>query len=355
MVIKTSDNKIQQEIVAEIGTMFCASDLKVVDFGPLEINCFSICFWVDLDGPDGEYFIYVKVPKIIFYDQTKEDLGEISEDDRVLAVNEVNSLDYLRDFWDVSFGVRFVENLGYIKKYNAIVTKRIKADFLFKKLRSHDQFGRSRGDGVDLIKNSLFNFGASLRSFHSINSAATKFSADDYGLKFEKYLDVLEQYGVRSSSLTSVKKYLAEYKGYSCGSYSVNNFKGIDIRQIFIESGELHIIDPGKILTGFAEVDIARFVVTCRILYWGTPSIIRRACPSVRYEKAFLDGYYGSGDCPKIMIKLLIVKEILKHWKMAHISLSKRNWNAYVKYFLKKIYIDSFYYKLITDELSRLH
>ena len=353
--MQTSNNKIQQEIVTEIGSMFFASNLKVIDFGPLEINSFSICFWVDLDGPEGEDSIYVKIPKIIFYDQTKEDLNEISEDDRVLAVNEVNSLNYLRDFWDVSFGVQFVENLGYLKKYNAIVTKRIKADFLFKKVRSHDKFGRLRDEGVGSVENALSNFGASLRSFHSINVEATKFCVDDLELKFKKYLDVLGQHGVRSSSLAFLKKYLAEFRGYSCGSSSVHNLKGIDIRQIFIKSGELHIIDPGKMSTGFAEVDIARFIVTCRILYWGTPSIIRRICPSMRYEKAFLDGYYGSDDRPKEMIKLLIVKEILKHWKMAHVSLSKRKWNAYVKYFLKKIYIDSFYFKLVTDELSGLH
>ena len=102
-------------------------------------------------------------------------------------------------------------------------------------------------------------------------------------------------------------------------------------------------------------MDIARFVVTCRILYWGTSAILWKTRPSVRYEKAFLDGYYVSDGGAQKIIKFLIIKEILKHWKMAHISLSKRNWKGYVKFFLRKIYIDSFYYKLLTDELSGLH
>jgi len=353
--MQTSNNKIQQDIVTEIGAMFSASCLRVVGVGPLEVNCFSICFWVDLWGPEGGDSIYIKVPKIIFYDQNKEGLNDISEEDRILAVNEVDSLNYLRDFWDISFGVKFVENLGYLKKYNAIVTKRIKADFLFKKFRLHDQFGKSSDSGVDSVKDGLTNFGASLRAFHSVNAGATKFYANDYELKFENYLDALGRHGVRSKNINVVKKYLAEYKGYSCESCAVNNFKGIDIRQIFIEGSELYIIDPGKITIGLAEVDIARFVVTCRILYWGTSAILRRACPSLRYEKAFLDGYYGSDVRSHKVIKLMIIKEILKHWKMAHVSLSKRKWSEFVKLVLRKIYVDSFYYKLISDELSRLH
>ncbi|MDC0083801.1 hypothetical protein OAI44_00020 [Oceanospirillaceae bacterium] len=353
--MKTSNNKIQQDIVSKIEDMFSAVNLRVVDFGPLEVNCFSICFWVDLWGPKGSDSIYIKVPKIIFYDQNKEGLGDISEEDRILAINEVDSLDYLLKVWDTSLEVRFVEKLGYLEKYNAIITKRIKADFLFKKFRIYDQFGKSNDSGFDPVKNGLCNFGTSLRTFHSVSSEATQFYADDHELKFEKYLGVLEKYGVGSKKLSVVKKYLAEHKGYSCDSYLVNNFKGIDIRQIFIKGNELFIIDPGKISTGLAEVDIARFVVTCRILYWGTSAIIRKTRPSVRYEKAFLDGYYASDDRAQKIIKFLIIKEVLKHWKMAHISLGKRNWKSYVKFFLRKIYIDSFYYKLLTDELFELN
>ena len=184
--MKTNDNKIQQDILTEIDDMFFAANLRVVDFGPLEVNCFSVCFWIDLWGPEGSDSIYIKVPKIIFYDQNKEGLGNISEEDRILAVNEVDSLDYLLKVWDTSRGVRFVEKLGYLEKYNAIVTKRIKADFLFNKFRLHDQFGKSNDSEFDSVKNCLFNFGASLRTFHSVSSEATQFYADDYELKFEK-------------------------------------------------------------------------------------------------------------------------------------------------------------------------
>ena len=86
--MKTNNNKIQQEIVAEIEVTMSESNLRVVNFGPIEINCFSICFWIDLVGPKGEESLYVKVPKIIFYDKSNEGLSDISEEDKILAVNE---------------------------------------------------------------------------------------------------------------------------------------------------------------------------------------------------------------------------------------------------------------------------
>jgi len=200
----------------------------------------------------------------------------------------------------------------------------------------------------------LFNLGNSLRSFHGLESEQKSFLADESVLKFQKYTDNLRRFGVKETDLSLIERKLSKYYGYYCNSNSVNNLKGIDIRQIFLKNDDLYIIDPGKLSRGFPEIDLARFVVTCRILYWGTISILRGQRPSIKYENAFLEGYYGSDIRPNKMLKSLIIKEILKHWSMAHLSLTKRKWNTFTKYFLKKVYIDYFYYKLLHDEISSL-
>ena len=63
--------KIQKDIVSDVGTFIAKLNYRIIKFGPLEVNCFSICFWIDVEGPKGEDSIYVKVPKIIFYDEAK--------------------------------------------------------------------------------------------------------------------------------------------------------------------------------------------------------------------------------------------------------------------------------------------
>jgi len=346
--------KIQKDIASDVGTFIAKLNYRIIKFGPLEVNCFSICFWIDVEGPRGEDSIYVKVPKIIFYDEAKTDLGEITEEDRLLAVNEFNSLAYLADHWDQSLGVNFVECLGFIKNHNAIITKRIKADFFFVQFRRYDSFGRPRSSIGDPVVSGLKRFASSLRIFHAKQTEAAVFSGNDLALKFDKYLDVLRGYDVNPRYLDSIRKYLLEYDGYSCNAFKVINFKGIDIRQIFTDSGFLSIIDPGKMSVSFSEAGIARFIVTCRILYWGSPAIILGACPSASYENTFLDEYYGSMRASNKTLELFIMKEILKHWVMAHKSLQKRNWNTFVKLLLKKVYIDRFYYRLVAQEISRL-
>ena len=73
---------------------------RIIECGPIEVNCFSICFWAKLMGPAGMNEVYVKIPKVIFYDKEKETLGALSGDDIKLAVDEHESLVYLSRHWD---------------------------------------------------------------------------------------------------------------------------------------------------------------------------------------------------------------------------------------------------------------
>ncbi len=328
---------------------------SILEYGPLEINCFSICFWVDIDGVNGKNSLYIKIPKIIFYDENKQCISDLSDDDRKLAVDEYESLNYFSEHWDSSLGVYFVETLGYIKNYNAIITKRIDAEFFFKIYRKYDKYGKPELYKSDPVKMGMEKFGKSLRLFHSQSLHYAKFNANNTILKFDQYIDVLEKYGVNHTYLNKLMKLIVTYKGFECDALVGNNYKGIDVRQIFMDQhNDLHIIDPGKITRGFSEVDIARFIVTCRILYWGTLAIIFRVTPSNSYEESFLNGYYGLDKRPSKMLHLLIVKEIFKHWNMAHISLRKRKWPRYIKYILRKMYINPFYNGLVLKELSEL-
>lgn len=325
---------------------------SILEYGPLEINCFSICFWVDIDGVNGKNSYYIKIPKIIFYDENKQCISDLSQNDIKLAVDEYESLNYLSDHWDSSLGVHFVETLGYIKNYNAIITRRINGEFFFKIYRKYDKYGKPEKYKSDSAQMGMEKFGKSLRLFHSQSFYYAKFNANNTILKFDQYIDILKKYGVNHACLKKLMNLISKYKDFEYKAAVVNNYKGIDIRQIFMDQhNELYIIDPGKIKKGFSEIDIARFIVTCRILYWGTLAIIFRIVPSKSYEEYFLNGYYGLDERPSKMLRLLIVKEMLKHWNMAHISLGKRKWPRYIKYILRKMYIDPFYNDLLLKEL----
>jgi len=62
-----------------------------------------------------------------------------------------------------------------------------------------------------------------------------------------------------------------------------------------------------------------------------------------RYEFLFITGFNGSNIISKKLLKLMIIKEIFKQWKMAHISLSSKKWPKLIIFFLRKMYVDRFY------------
>ena len=149
----------------------------LIDHGPLEYNAFSITFWVNFEGSRSHNSVYVKIPKYIFYDSSINFLSPITKSDIDLAINESNSLENLSKNWDKSYGVFFVNQLAYIKEFNAIVTERIFGSVFFKEYRNSDLTIKYSDQDCDKVKMGLYNFGKSLQSFHSkssINSILSK-------------------------------------------------------------------------------------------------------------------------------------------------------------------------------------
>ena len=108
---------------------------SILDHGPLEINAFSITFWVKFSGSSGQTSVYVKIPKYVYREKKINSKLLITDADQVLANDEYNSLHFLSNNWGRSFGVDFVKALGYIKEYNAILTEHINGKFFFKAYR----------------------------------------------------------------------------------------------------------------------------------------------------------------------------------------------------------------------------
>jgi len=327
-----------------------------VDHGPLKINVFSITFWANFEGLGSQNSVYIKIPKYIFYASGINFLSPITRFDIDLAINESNSLENLSINWDRSYGVFFVNKLVYIKEFNAIVTERIFGSLFYKEYQNSDSARKYNNSDPDKVMVGMNNFGKSLKSFHAKSSHNSIFKANEVLNKIELYIDYLQATGVSSKYFKSLYKTLKNSTGINNPTFLAKNLKGIDIRQIFINNDHnLFIIDPGKISEGYVEVDLARFIVTCRILYWGTIKIFFRNIPNDSYENKFLEGYYGSNKNYPKSLNLLIIKEYFKQWKVGHASIYKREWPFFLKFIFKKLYMDPFFKWLISNELKKLN
>jgi hypothetical protein len=328
---------------------------EIVDHGSLDVNCYSMTLWADFNGSNGRTSVYIKFPKIIFYDKNKSNNLSFSEKDRILSQDEFKSLQYLSQHWDNSHGINFVKPLAFVKQYNAIITERIENIFFFKYYRKYNLLSALASSKYNTISEYMYKIGISLRTFHNNRFQHSYFDYNILKPKINKYIEKLLDYKVNANYLKNAGKTLLDFE-FQCTAKLVNNLKGIDIRQIFIDekSHKLHIIDPGKITHGYAENDLARYIITTRVLYWGTFGTFLHLRPSPIFEKKFISGYYGNDSNSNTMLSLIIVKELFKHWIMAHSSLKNRVSNKVTRSFLGKFYIDRFYINLMNEELRRL-
>jgi hypothetical protein len=201
----------------------------------------------------------------------------------------------------------------------------------------------------------LYNFGKSLKSFHEKSSVSSTFKTQDVIKKFNNYFIFLKSSGVSSKYLKSFIDIFIQFTNDNYHTLTSHNLKGIDIRQIFItDSQSLSVIDPGKLSQGYIEIDLARFIVTCRIIYWGTLRAFFRHTPHASYEEKFLNGYFGKDYFKSKVLNILILKEFFKQWKVVHSALLRRKWPFFIKYLIKKFYIDPFFKSQIAKELSKL-
>jgi len=347
-------DKLKKYVIAK----YLADDiyLQRIDCGPLRINCFSACFPVNAISQQGQRGVYVKIPKIIFYNKEKEKIVPFSGEDVALAEDEYNSLIYLSRYWrnDDDINVHFVKPLGFLREYNAIITEQFYAKHFFKMYRQYDlknRFKKQRND----VHRIMARLGISLNKFHNPLMKECKFNVESVLTKIETCCSQIKSFGVDSNFIDKTVLKLRKVECLDISTHLTSTLKGFDVRQVFVnKDGAIFLLDPGKMKTDYKEMDLARFIATCRILYWGSMLFFLRMSPDISYEESFIQAYYRNGKRLDKVLYILTIKELLKHWRMAYTVLELKQWPLLIKKILKKTYIDPFYKWQINNELVAL-
>ena len=135
---------------------------------------------------------------------------------------------------------------------------------------------------------------------------------------------------------------------------AVPTLKGIDIRNVLIDRQDrLYLLDPGRLKITYREADLARFIMTYRILYWGSKLLLLVREPDPKSEAAFLGSYYSHSQpsCPQL-IDFFLLKEQLKHWYTALDSLQRRPWPSPLKRIVAMVYVNPFYTRQIMAQFK---
>jgi hypothetical protein len=328
-----------------------------ITYGPMEINDFSVCFWVNVNCDSGHKGLYVKIPKtsIIERKVAKRTIMPLSDNDRIFAQDEYRSLVHLSKIWksdDIKVG--FVKPLKFFKEYNAIVTGRISAGHIFRLFRKQDVKKKLHiNKNNDLVHDALLRIGMALSRFHQRSFMKGVFTSDKAVLKMERYCLELRSFGTDLKFNKWLLNKVRALKGYVTSTQMTQTLKGLDLRNVFInEDGTLFLVDPGRMKEDYQEADLARFMITCRILYWGGMLFFFRVTPHRSYEESFIQGYYGFKKRSNKLLDILVIKELLKQWRWAYVNIEFKHWPEFLKYILKKTYVDPFYKREIAAEFS---
>lgn len=354
-----NDNEIVQQTLARL-VVEEITDLPFekanANIGPLVTNYFSFIFSIEAHTSRGTQKVFVKIPKEDLRKGSRSILP-ISTADQRMAEDEVCSLRMLAEQWRTEdLGVRWVTFRGVVENYNAIVTDRVMADAAFAVFRRWD-LRRRMGLRRDArrLRHAMRRLGEALGRFHQSQAQPAVFDVTAEMPKFERYCQELATC-TRSPWPARV---LDTIRSLGCRKFSgimVPTLKGIDIRNVLIDAQDrLTLLDPGKFKIKFREADLARFVMTYRILYWGSGLLLLARQPDPKAEAEFLDAYYAhSQPASRQLLSLYIIKEQLKHWHTALASLSRLPWAPVVKTWVTRIYVNPFYNCQLSYELERL-
>ena len=351
-----SNSRVHRELAHMVAQRI--SDARLddlgLDIGPLSPNYFSFTFPLEVDAHGSRSSVYVKVPKADVRGGAAMILP-ITDEDRRLAEDEARSLDILAKEWrSEDLGVSWVRLRTVVPEYNAIVTDRADAAPALDVFRTLDLRRRLGLRGhAQRLRGAMARWGEALGRFHQLHARKTIFRAavDVPKLEFYAREIVASRYGPGSLEVAEAFRAIA---GLELEAVEVQTLKGIDIRNIMINGqDELFLLDPGRMKSACREADLARFVMTYRILYWGSPLFLLGLRPDPTAEAMFFEAYFAA--CPPPSPQLLscfLVKEILKHWHTAVYSLDLLRWPSGFKRLVAATYITPYYGRRLARELK---
>lgn len=351
------DNEQVQHILGQhmansmIGVLDSSALVKI---GPLTINTFSLTFSVYLSTSSRKINVFIKIPKGDMRSRIKSILP-ITIEDRELALNEESSLRLLDQKWHADdLDVRWVKLYGTVPEFNALITERIFADEAFMVFRRFD-FRRRLGFRKDAqrLQSSMARLGAALGRFHYANSRPVVFRLSEELPKLAVYCREITA-ATGSIWPERVLSKLQSMSNMEVGGVEVPTLKGLDIRNVLIDKQDrLYLLDPGRMKKTHLEADLARFLMTYRIIYWGSKFLLLFREPDAKAEIAFLESYYlNNRPSSHWLLSFFLLKEQLKHWHTSLDSLQKRPWPSPLKRIMAIIYVNPFYIRQIMAQFK---
>jgi len=325
--------------------------------GTLEVNQFSVCFRMLPVNPK-HTGLYVKIPKHDFCLQDPPRLFPLTTADRRMGLEEFESLCCLEKYWGKdSDGVTpFVKAVGYEIDYNAVVTRAVVGQDAYPMfVRWVSRAARGNAETEERFVDTLRSIAQPLGAFHGHFAEKAAVECEEVLEKIRTISTELEARGVDDRFLKETMDRLDGKVHVEAFATRAQTLKGLDIRNVLWSSTGAILIDPGARKSDWAEADLARFLVTLKLLFWGSFRFLGGITPPLSFETAFLNAYEEvHGSFHPRLLTLLTIKELFKHWRMAYVAVTIKGWPPYLERMASRLYVDRFYKSQVRAHLSAL-
>ena len=315
----------------------------IASTGSLHRNHFSLIYSADLASCTR---LIIKIPKTDLRRRGSDGILPLTDDDRQMGRAEYDSLTFLHDRWrgDDVRG-RWVRPLLYLDAFNAVVTERVEAEEVCEAYRRDAlaQLTGRRAAGDHLI-DVMSRVGAALGRLHRAQGRPVSLRGAALARRVRDYIDRLQRLRGDDPVLARAHGVTERLGAEQWSTVETTTLKGLDIRNVLESTdGSVWLLDPGKVKRTAREADLARFLLTWRILFWGSPWFALKAAPHATTDRAFLNAYWdGAVGDPRAM-HAYEMKELLKHWHTGLESLALRNWPVAGAAIVRRLYIEPFY------------
>jgi len=119
----------------------------------------------------------------------------------------------------------------------------------------------------------------------------------------------------------------------------VPGIRGFEIRNMLSAGTKILLFDPGRLRLEPPEADLARFLVSLRLIAWGT-SLFVVGLKTRWIEAAFLDAYRESHPIDEDWLRFLVTREVLWNWETSREALAVRPWPGYLRSLVRAAYLE---------------
>jgi len=324
----------------------------------LDIDYWSFIFHVNWQEGDQERGIFVKIPRFNWHDDSiinairdpvAQNMGRTGFQSLTMLFNLSQVL---------GEGVKPVRPIAYWKDYNAILTEKVPAGELYTVIRAvYSPHIVQIRRPVLILENLLQRLGAWIARFHAHGEKAQQTLLDtrEYAPEIESFWSGV----IESCSEPKRAEMLANRLSQiilRSAEQIVPTVEGFEVRNILWDTSanQLYLVDPGVIKDRPRLEDLARFMVSLDVLYWGSMWFLFEYKASAALEHAFLQGYFRQGVAPGAWLRFFKTRELLKQWSAAYEVLRAKKLPKGLSGLIRKLYIDRFYFREIEKNIHIL-